>query len=114
MKIDIKVQGLDELVDRFNTDKKNQLLKTIVKHYAARVQKGAIKRVPVATGFLKRSIMPPQFSSDGMYAIIRATAEYAPYLEYATRLMTAQPYMTPAFQEIQRQFLDDIKKAVNK
>ncbi len=113
MKIDMKVNGLDKLVESFNTDKKRLALKATVKKYAADVQRGAVRRVPVDTGFLKRSIQSPSFSLDGMYAVVRATAEYAPYQEYGTRFMSAQPFMAPAYNEIRQDFLDSIQRVVS-
>ena len=112
MKINIKVTGIDKLTEALNTERTNERLKKAVQVNAAQVHRKANRKVPVITGFLKRSIQPPSFSSDGMYAIVRATAEYAPYIEFGTRFRAAKPYMTPAFNEVRQKFLDDVKKAM--
>lgn len=114
MKIDIKVEGIGSLVDAFDTEKVNERLKKAVAKNSADLHRRASRKVPVDTGFLRRSILPPSFSSDGLYAIVRATADYAPYVEFGTRFMTARAFMAPAYNEIRQQFLDDVRKAMMK
>lgn len=112
MKVRVSLEGLDGLTAALASDTKKAKLQTVIKKNAANLQRRAVRKVPVDTGFLKRSIQPPSFSSDGMYAVVRATAEYAPYVEYGTRFMAAQPFLGPAYNEIRQQFLDDVRKVV--
>lgn len=112
MKMNIKVTGIDELTAALDPGKTNEQLKKAVQVNAGQLHRKANRKVPVITGFLRRSILPPSFSPDGMSAIVRATAEYAPYVEFGTRFKAARPYMTPAFNEVRQQFLDDVKKAM--
>ena len=112
MKVNISVKGLDGLTAALASDTKKTKLQAVVKRNAANLQRKAVRKVPVDTGNLKRSINPPSFSSDYLYAIVRPTAEYAPYVEYGTRFMAAQPFLGPAYNEIRQQFLDDVRKVV--
>lgn len=53
----------------------------------------AKRRVPVDTGELRDSIGKRR---EGIGWLVEATAEYAGFVEYGTRHMAAQPYLTPA------------------
>ena len=57
--------------------------------------------VPVDTGFLKNSIKGDVDRSKAV-GEVAVTAEYAAYVEYGTRHMAAQPYLTPAAEHIAR------------
>ena len=61
------------------------------------------------TGTTKRSISLTM-KEEGLGAEVGAKTEYAPYLEYGTRFMEAQPFVGPAFDEIAPRFLADMKK----
>jgi len=63
-------------------------------------------RVPVKTGFLQGSILPGGIliTDDNVEAIIVANAEYASYVEWGTKRMTARPYLSPALLENIRTF----------
>lgn len=63
-------------------------------------------RVPVKTGNLQGSILPGGIliTDDNVEAIIVANAEYASFVEWGTRRMTARPYLTPALLENIRTF----------
>lgn len=56
----------------------------------------AVRRVPVDTGNLKATI---GHSTDDDAAYCFANAEYAPYQEYGTSRMPAQPYLRPALYD---------------
>ena len=47
-----------------------------------------------------------------MTAEVEPTADYAPYVEYGTRFMEAQPYLKPAFDDQKEKFKRDMKKLV--
>ena len=51
-----------------------------------------------------------EISDGGLLAKSEATAEYAPYVEWGTRYMEAQPYMKPAFNEQKEQFRRDMNR----
>ena len=44
--------------------------------------------------------------------MVEPTAEYAPYVEFGTRFMNAQPYLKPAFKKQSKQFRKDMNELV--
>ena len=65
------------------------------------VEGEAKKLCPVDTGKLRASITPVIESWAAGY--VGTNTHYAPYVEYGTRKMEAQPFLEPAFLEGQRQ-----------
>jgi HK97 gp10 family phage protein len=63
---------------------------------------------PVRTGNLRDSITSQQISS--LSAIVGATADYAPYVEFGTRYMQARPFLFPAFEAEKRDFQRQIAR----
>ena len=63
-----------------------------------------------STGATKRSIKL-DLASNGLRAVVKANTDYSGYLEVGTRKMEAQPFMQPAFNEIQPKFIDDLRRA---
>lgn len=55
-----------------------------------------------------------QKSAGGMTASVGPTTDYAPYVEYGTRKMSAEPAVRPAFNTVKPKFIADLKKEVNK
>lgn len=49
-------------------------------------------------------------SDGGMTATVEPTTEYAPYPEFGTRFMKAEPFVRPAFEEQVVQFKNDMDK----
>lgn len=54
----------------------------------------AIDRCPTDTHRLVNSL---NYEADDRHAIVGTNVEYAPYVEFGTVKMTAQPYLRPAF-----------------
>ena len=65
------------------------------------VEGEAKKRCAVDTGKLRASITPVIESWAAGY--VGTNTAYAPYVEYGTRNMAAQPYLEPAFEEGRKQ-----------
>lgn len=63
------------------------------------------------TGATKRSITE-KVENGGMSVTVGPTTEYAPYLEYGTRFMEAQPFVRPAFEEQRRKFERDLDNII--
>lgn len=61
------------------------------------------------TGATKRSIRLTM-SEGGLRASVMPTTEYAPYLEYGTRFMSAQPFVKVSYQKQKEKFLADLKR----
>lgn len=64
--------------------------------------------VPVDTGALRQSIGADPKDSTTIY--IGSDKEYAPYVEYGTSRMAAQPYFTPAFMQARETFAARLKE----
>lgn len=63
---------------------------------AEAIQTNAISRAAVRTGYMRdhisRTVVGPWF-------FVEAEADYSGFVEYGTRYMAAQPFMTPAAEE---------------
>lgn len=66
----------------------------IVAKTAADIEAAAKMRAPVDTGYLRSSIHTQP--TGPLDSEVIAGADYAVYVEYGTRRMAPQPYMTPA------------------
>ena len=76
------------------------------------VQGSAIALSPVKTGNLRGSINFKVDSADE--ARVGTNVEYAPYVEYGTRKMAAQPYLRPALDNNKKQIENMIKEAISR
>lgn len=105
----VKLKGVGEL--RAALRKKTELstIKRIVQENGSEMQARAQRKAPVDTGNLKRGIRL-DISDDGLTATVAPVADYAPYPEFGTRFMEAQPYTGPAFREQKEQFKSDMGK----
>lgn len=62
-----------------------------------------------STGTLRRSIKM-QIKDNGLTGITGPTVNYGGYVENGTRFMRAQPYIQPGFDEVSKDFVDELKK----
>lgn len=107
----VSLKGLSELTMKLKSNANLKDVKQIVKQNTAELTQGAQRKAPVDTTFLRRSITM-QISDGGFTGSVKPTAEYAPYVEYGTRFMSAQPFMRPAFNKQKAQFKSDMDKLV--
>lgn len=63
---------------------------------------------PVDTGNLRNSITHEQGGED--FEVVGTNVEYAPYVEYGTQRMKAQPYIKPAVEEHVQEYKDIFKE----
>jgi HK97 gp10 family phage protein len=83
--------------------------------YASATQKLARELVPVDTGSLRLSILLKNESDTKTNRIsIGTNLEYAPYMEYGTRLTRARPYLRPAFYAYSERFQNELKTNLRK
>lgn len=101
----------NELRKKLQQNSKLDAVKRVVKMNGAELQTKAQRNAPVDTGTLKRSISL-ELRDGGLTAESEATAEYAPYVEWGTRFMNAQPFMRPAYYAQKEQFKHDLSKIV--
>ena len=91
-------------------------LGTAVRYLVLLVEAEAKKLCPVDTGKLRASITPVIESWAAGY--VGTNTHYAPYVEYGTEKMPAQPFLEPAFLEGKRQaskvFGEAIARAISR
>lgn len=111
----IYLEGLDNLQKKLKKNVQLTDVKRVVRQNGAelnaKVVRNANFKKGYQTGTTKRSITLTHEDS-GFTAIVQPTTEYAPYLEYGTRFMEAQPFVKPAFEIVKKQFKNDMKKLV--
>lgn len=97
-----KAKNLDALkeVVQKNGDELNQQMK--------RETKSAF-RGGYTTGQTASSINT-EISDNGLTASVAPTTEYAQYVEYGTRFMQPEPFVSPAFEKQKPKFEADLKK----
>lgn len=106
---EIVFSGLSELQEALQERCNLDSVKKVVKLNGAEMQEQAQRNAPVDTGTLERSI-GLEMKDSGMTAKVEAKADYAPYQEYGTRFMNAQPYIKPAFNVQKRKFKSDLER----
>ena len=62
-----------------------------------------------STGDTARSIQT-HITDGGMTATVKPTTNYAAYVEYGTRFMSAEPFVKPAFLQVSKSFISDMEK----
>lgn len=83
--------------------------RAVVRKAAFDIEGQAKNRAPVDTGALKSSIST-EFEDNGLTGIIAPHVEYATFVEFGTRRMSAQPYMTPAAEAVAPAFVGAMKQ----
>lgn len=111
----IKVEGLEELQKKLKANATLDDVKKVVRHNGAELQRkiqgNADFKKGYQTGTTKRSV-GLEIKDSGLTAESGAETEYAPYLEYGTRFMEAQPFVRPAYDKQKKEFQNDLKKLV--
>lgn len=111
MKAQLEYKGIDSLVAHLQTAAKMEVVKAVIKSNTAEMNEKMQRGAPVDTGYLRRSINMKLI--DGGYAgVVGPTANYAPYLEYGTRYMSARPFVRPAFNYQKVKFMAEMKALV--
>ena len=105
----VKIVGIEKLQKKLIRNMDTSAVKTVVQKNGSEMQTKAQQKAPVDTGNLKRSI-GLVMRDGGLTAEVEPTAEYAPYVEFGTRFMNAQPYLKPAFEEQKEKFKKDMDK----
>lgn len=106
----VEIRGKDVLVNRINRmleDVSGNNLADVVTRGLEPVAESARLKAPVRTGELRRSIKTRAIRNERnmVEGAVVATAPHAPFVEFGTRKMAAQPFLRPAFLETHRQSL---------
>lgn len=108
MNVSVKLEGVKEAIVKLNSlDKKtSKKLHKLVLTSAIKIHNKAKEKAPVRTGALRNSITYEL--EDEYTAKIGAYMPYAIYVEFGTRKMEARPYLTPAFEEVEKEFKEKL------
>ena len=110
---EIKVIGLEKLQKKLKTNATLNDVRRVVDQNGGELQEKMQEKAEFTkgyqTGTTKRSIKL-KFDSGGLAAAVGPTTEYAPYLEFGTRFMEAQPFAKPALDEQKIIFKADMEK----
>lgn len=111
----IKFEGLDELEKKLKANVTLNDVRRVVSQNGAELQEKMQAKADFKkgyqTGTTKRSI-GLEIKDEGLTAEVAPETEYAPYLEYGTRFMEAQPFVRPALEDQAAQFKKDMQKLV--
>ena len=103
----IKLQGLDELQGKLRRNATKDDVKRVVLTNGAQMTNNAQRLAPVDTGRLAGSINLT-LEDDGMTAAVRDGVNYGAYVNFGTRFMPAQPFMTSSLQFQAERFKRDM------
>lgn len=121
----IEVYGIEALLKKIEAmQKKPAEIKPIVKKHTSQLQTKAQRYAPVNktdkahAGYLKRNISI-EIKDGGMTGEVKSEAinkgfTYSYIQEYGGRLITAQPYMRPAFYEQKDLFVADLENLIKR
>lgn len=112
LKITIEIEGAELTARRLamQGERTQRRLQEIIDEFSFRIQRDAQLMAPVDTGFLRSSIVVAEI--DPFYNEVQATADYAHFVEYGTRLTPAQPFMVPAMQKNAAAYREEVQKAL--
>lgn len=111
--MNIKIEGLEELQAKLKKNVQMDDVKTVVRHNGQEMTRKMINKADFkcgyATGQTKRSITL-EIENGGFDATVGPETEYSPYVEYGTRFMEPQKFVSPAFNEQKEKFKNDMRK----
>ena len=115
----ISFKGLDKLEKKLIENVKMEEAKKVVRDNGLTLQGNVVKNAGEITfnkgyftGNLKQDVAGNGFklSDGGLTAKVGSSVEYAPYLEYGTRFMEAEPFLKSPFEQAEKKFKADIDK----
>ena len=109
MSMGVKLEGFDEFQAKLKKNVKLEDVKTVVQYHGSEMQTTANLICPKDTSNLANSITL-ELTDGGFTAEVEPHMDYAAYVEYGTRYMSAQPYMRPAFMQQSARFKSDLSK----
>src|SRR5699024_10421694 len=105
----MKINGTDALIGALKKSANLDDVKNVIKVNGSEMQKNAMRKAAVDTGFMKRDIVL-SFEDGGLTAKVTSMAAYSAFVNYGTRFQNSQPFMTPAFYEQKIKFISDMKR----
>ena len=115
----INFKGLDKLEKKLIQNAKMDDVKKLVRDNGSISQGNVVKNAGENTfnkGYFTGNLKPDvpgngfKLSDGGLTAKVGTSVEYAPYLEYGTRFMEAEPFLKAPFDQAKNGFKADIDK----
>lgn len=110
-KVDVDVQKALNRIERYSAEAQKQV-KLEIQKSVYQIASEARKAAPVDTGGLRSSITGSSNAKAGFVGTVKATAEYAAFVEFGTSKMPAQPFLFPAAEAERPYFESAIRRAV--
>jgi HK97 gp10 family phage protein len=109
--ISVRVEGMSGLRRALlnATKEGTRAVQIEVLRSALRIQARARERCPVDTGRLRNSIAI-ELDEDRLSGSVGTNVDYAPYVEFGTVHMAAQPYLFPSIEEEQPEFIRRLRE----
>ncbi|WP_244325478.1 HK97-gp10 family putative phage morphogenesis protein [Dolosigranulum pigrum] len=111
----VEINGLSELKKALGDKLAMGAVKKIVRINGSEMNQKAVRNAVFtrgySTGQTRRSITL-NIGRGGLEARVKPGTDYAVYVEYGTRFMSAQPFMRPSFNAQKVQFLSDMQRLV--
>jgi HK97 gp10 family phage protein len=113
MSLSVEIEGADEIVSKLQniSDSLTRNIGAALREGAQLIVDSAQANAPVDTGFLRDSIQVAEESDTSVTVV--AEAEYAAFVEYGTRFMSAQPFFEPAIEEAKQQIQQLLRDAIS-
>lgn len=113
----VSISGIDVLKKKLKENASLDDVKRIVHEKTADLDRemqriaspGAAFKKGYSVGHLKQTIKVIK-RDNGLTGEVGPTAEYAPYLEYGTRFMKAEPFAKPALDKVGPEFIAELQK----
>ena len=116
VKVEVKIRGVEEVLKNIDNAERRKILPALERgiHKAGYIVEASAKRkCPVDTGRLRKSINTVRKK---LSVTVGTSVKYAPYVEFGTSKMRAQPFLYPAVNEnirkIEQAIVTEVKKAV--
>lgn len=107
MKFDMEFQGIQQLeMTIYNSHKKAvEQANKVTKNNGELLKRKAQELAPRDTWFLHDNIISKHFP---LYSLVHSQASYSGYVNFGTRFMYAQPFMTDAVKWVQPKYQKDM------
>ena len=107
----ITIAGIEEISGKLRKNVRLDDVKRAVLTNGAELTRNSQRLAPVDTGRLAGSINL-SLEDGGLTAITRDGVNYGKYVDFGTRFMSAQPFMTPSFNLQAKKFKRDMEMLV--
>lgn len=112
---EVNIDGLKELEKKLKDNATLNDVKKVVQFHGDKLNERM--KAQTKLSFVKgysvgdtASSINTELEDGGMTAVIEPKTEYAPYVEWGTRFMSAEPFVRPSYNVQKQRFIDDMKK----